>query len=118
MKELKPEMTLSEVGKIFVEAEGHVWSEYIGGFPEIDGEHGNPGKVTLEDIAPHCGFIVYVGRGNSEGIYLDIEALGEEGVRNHAFTCKTLASPDDDEAWDECWLSAGRIARALEEIWW
>ena len=118
MDALKPEMTLSEVARILEESEGEVWEEYIGGIPCLNGEVVKSSETTLQDIAPNCRLFVYVERGGSEGIYLDIEGLGVCGIRNHALTCKTLGSPDCDEKWDECWLSAGRIARALGEVWW
>lgn len=117
MEEIKPDMTVREVAKIIQAGEGEVWNEYFDDFVRISGKRVT-GKTTLAETSPKCGFIVSVARGSSEGIYLSVKGVAEDDRMNHIFTGKTLRSPYDDEYWNECWLSAGRISRALEEIWW
>lgn len=107
-------MNLSEVATIIEDHEAEVWTEYI---EPLTRSNLPANKTTLRDISPRQGFIVFVDRGSSEGIYLTVEGIDNDGKRRSAFVCKTLEDPDS-EHWDECWLSAGRISRALEDIWW
>lgn len=115
---LKADMTVSEATDIIAAAEGKVWDEYFDKFVQIAGSYNVKKNITLEETSPRGGFIVFVERGSSEGIYLNVKGFAEDGKLNHIFTGKTLRSPEDDEAWDACWLSAGRIARALDDVWW
>ena len=114
---LNPDMTLSEVADIIELAESDVWTEYVEPSANWSYKKLQPNKRTLRDASPLEGFYMFVDRGSSEGIYLTIKGLDKDGVGHVAFVCKTLYDPMDDH-WFKCWASAGRIARAFDEMQW
>ena len=116
--ELKADMTVSKAADIIAASENDVWDEYFDKFVIMAGQVDVKKDITLKETSPRGGFIVFVERGSSEGIYLSVKGFAEDGKLNNVFTGKTLRSPEDDEAWNNCWLSAGRIARALDNVWW
>lgn len=114
---LNPDMTLSEVADIIESAESDVWTEHVEPIGNWHDKKARPDKRTLRDVSPRQGFVMFVERGSNEGIYLTIEGIEEDGYRYTTFVCKTLSDPADDD-WFKCWASAGRIARAFDEMMW
>lgn len=113
IEQLNPDMTISEVANILEDHERDVWSWYLDPYTLAKW---SPYKTTLRDISPLQSFIVTVIRGSNEGIYLWVRALTGLDKSETVLIGKTLEDPDS-EHWDRCWLSAGRIARALH-MWW
>lgn len=112
--ELDPDMTLSDAAKAIWTHESDTWDWYVDGFT-LNSK--SPGKVTLRDVSKLQGFVVFVERGSSEGIYMTIKGINGDGKLTTAIVGKTLQDPNCDH-WDRCWLSGGRVARALDMMWW
>lgn len=112
--ELDPDMTLNDAAIAIWTQEFDIWDWYVDGFT---GNHKGPDKVTLRDVSTLQGFVVCVERGSSEGIYMTIKGIDEDGKLTTAIVGKTLEDPNSDR-WYHCWLSGGRVARALDNMRW
>lgn len=114
IEQLNPDMTISEVANILYDQEKDTWSEYIE--PHRFNLQHRPNKITIEEATPSKNFLVTVDEGSNEGIFLVVKSMACRGKTTPLFIGKTLEDPDS-ERWDECWRSAGRIARALNRMW-
>ena len=100
--------TLSEVATALNHIEGRYWDEGIRVGIEI--QHGD-----VDDRWPNLWeinrIIVYVVEGGSEGFWLHVESIDKEGKSHCLLLGKTL--DESEYHWNECWKSAGRIYRLL-----
>lgn len=116
--ELNPEMSIHEAADIIEDAESNVWDEGFFGMVKIgDDCRFDSDKITLREACPVEHFVVYATIGGNEGIYLHVEGMRKDGKRNTIISAKSLMH-HDSEHWDKCWVSAGRISKALNQMYW
>ena len=101
--EFDTRLTVKEVLKQIREKEDETWDEYLsyGLKHETD-------RPVDEKWPSNCRCAVYVVTGGSEGLYLHIELVKEKDKRDLMILGKSLG-----HSWEECWLSAARIAAML-----
>lgn len=102
--------TTNEVRKWIEEHESHIWDEYVSvynirGKNYIEDVH----KRKFYDDAKTTRIAVWCCWGGSEGIYLHIESDKTKDCLIIGKTCNS-----SNQRWDECWQSAGRIAKVLQ----
>lgn len=117
--ELHPDMTIREATDIMEASEAHIWDEgfFDGIIMNKSYSFDGAKKTTLRESSPQEQFVVCAMVGSNEGIYLHVEGMGKDGLRNQIISAKSIMEPDS-EHWEKCWQSAGRISFALNQMYW
>jgi hypothetical protein len=98
-------LTVEEVIKKVREKESETWDEYISLATDFKYDANRSPK---EKWPSDCRCAVYVVTGGSEGLYLHVDLVKEGGKHELMILGKSLG-----HSWEECWLSAARIAAML-----